>query len=249
MKKLAAAAIATTCATLALGLASCGQSTSATYQNKTVTEVYSQAVSVLDENKWNYETVTHFDVDIVMSGKTMTMDIDSDTKLDGGKYYQSATMASTTTEIWFVDDVLYTKYGDNTYQQSITWADLCNTYGLDSDQPGTKLYEIPETSLSTTAFIYEDGGAYFTVTLSGDDAKKLIEENLNSMSSLISISNVASSDVIYTVHVDENLAPKSVDVKFDVSMTILDYEVTYNYTGNMQFQNIGSTVVTAPSFE
>jgi len=238
------------CAVALAGLASCGTNEPAEETAVTAAEVYSKTQEGVEANKSNFTQTVHYDIAVDIGG-TMTMDMkmDSVAKIDGEKFYEKSAIdtggiSDIDAEVWYVDGIMYFTSAELSYKTSVDWETINETYSI--EEAVDFLPDFSEDALKNAVLVKEEGGSSFTATLSGEEAKSSgsIASSLSGLG--IEASNIKISDVEYTVHLDEEYALRSLDLKYEYSVDMYGFTYKYTYSGTISVSDMGVTSVTVP---
>lgn len=276
MKKWTKVLLGALCMVSTLSLVACGGSGESTPEGytkvdnlngKTAEQTYNDIMTVINDCKSNFTCTTTYDATCEVMGMNVLMDIEIIDKIDGANLYEYSYVdtgdlgETRKLQVWYIEEkaedgtiasaTAYAKENNgNLMTANKTWAEICESAGMDPDKIFSPLYDFSGYSFSDVSFYVDenledelDVPSYFKLVIKGDAAEEFANKN---MQIALEGAKTKFSNIEYRFVLTEEGTFDHAEIYYTIKMT---YEgITYNYVfdGDIVFSDIGTTVVTAP---
>ncbi len=200
----------------------------ATWHEAGTFEGFKALVSYLNNFQLNTEIVTTLSGGMEFEQSEISM-------YDGLNVYSNITTSDMEDEMWYVDGVFYTLYGDEFKKQTITAEEFDEIYG--GYLNGSTVFGIDKNHVSAINVNNEEQYTKYVLTL---DAGAYTE----SIAGTVPV-ELIYNEMIYTFSFDK--AGNITGVTVEIAMTVDG--ISQSFVSNSYFSGIGTTVVEAPAFE
>lgn len=286
MKKWTKALLATVCGVSMFAGVACGDkggesipegyTKAETLNDKTTEQTYTEIMSVINDNKTNFTSTVDYNSTVIVSAQGQSMEmpltIQCVNKVDGANLYEkdlidmSQMGVNMDMTVWYLETTVdeettgkaYLQSGNAKYQYTATWAQICETAGMDADDIFNPLYDFSDVSFDDVKFFVDDNtedeedvAPFFRLILKGDEAEEFANKRLGSMKDTMPDATMKYSDIEYRFVLNDDGAFDHAEIYFTVTMkaTIENVKFTFEYDmkGTITLTDLGTTVVTAPA--